>query len=171
MSVNEHLMTMKEQIRCEEDRDYVSSTSAAIEKHLLTIKNLIKKVIDNKDVFEGRFRKLQTFLIASRGQCALSFSRRRHPPLARLEKQQKFQAELSDFSHSTQLNLTTTNIVATLSKYHRAIDELKYQEQLSLNKVRTLEEQLCKVAAEERAQRLKCNFLTKQIQTFNVKAR
>jgi hypothetical protein len=55
-------------IQCNEDRESISAMTNTIEKHLLTIKNLIKKVIDNKDVFEGRFRKLQTLLIASRGK-------------------------------------------------------------------------------------------------------
>jgi hypothetical protein len=57
-----------DKIHCEQDREYISITSNLIDKHLLTIKNLIKKIIDNKDVFEGRFRKLQTLLIASRGR-------------------------------------------------------------------------------------------------------
>ncbi len=57
-----------DKIQCEQDREYILTTSNLIDKHLLTIKNLIKKVIDNKDVFEGRFRKLQTLLIASRGK-------------------------------------------------------------------------------------------------------
>ena len=73
-NIDDHLLTLMEKLQCEQDRDYVSSTSNSIEKHLLTIKNLIKKVIDNKDVFEGRFRKLQTLLIASRGESVLLFN-------------------------------------------------------------------------------------------------
>lgn len=68
MNINEHLMILLEKIQCEQDREYILATSNSIEKHLLIIKNLIKKIIDNKDVFEGRFRKLQTLLIASRGK-------------------------------------------------------------------------------------------------------
>ncbi len=68
MNINEHLKILLDQIQCELDREYILITKNSIEKHLLIIKNLIKKVIDNKDVFEGRFRKLQTLLIASRGK-------------------------------------------------------------------------------------------------------
>jgi hypothetical protein len=60
-------MILLHKIQYEQDPEYILTTTNSIEKHLLTIKNLIKKVIDNKDVFEGRFRKLQTLLIASRG--------------------------------------------------------------------------------------------------------
>ncbi|CAF3539704.1 unnamed protein product [Rotaria sp. Silwood1] len=66
MNINEHLIILINKIQCEQDREYILNTTDLIDKHLLTIKNLIKKVIDNKDVFEGRFRKLQTLLIASR---------------------------------------------------------------------------------------------------------
>lgn len=66
--MNEHLMMLMNKIQCEQDRDYILTTINLVDKHLSTIKNLIKKVIDNKDVFEGRFRKLQTLLIASRGK-------------------------------------------------------------------------------------------------------
>jgi hypothetical protein len=68
VNINEDLMNLLEKIQCEEDRECILITKNSIEKHLLIIKNLIKKVIDNKDVFEGRFRKLQTLLIASRGK-------------------------------------------------------------------------------------------------------
>ena len=67
MNINEHLTTLIDKIQCEQDREYVSTASNLIDKNLLTIKNLIKKIIDNKDVFEGRFRKIQTVLLASRG--------------------------------------------------------------------------------------------------------
>lgn len=67
MNINEHLTVLLNKIHCEQDRESISSTTNTIDKHLSTIKNLIKKVIDNKDVFEGRFRKLQSLLIASRG--------------------------------------------------------------------------------------------------------
>ena len=66
MNINEHLTILNEKIQCEQDRESISATSTLIEKHLSIIKNLIKKIIDNKDVFEGRFRKLQALLIASR---------------------------------------------------------------------------------------------------------
>jgi hypothetical protein len=66
-------MILWNKIQCEQDRECISTMTNTIEKHLLTIKNLIKKVIDNKDVFEGRFRKLQTLLIASRGKNEMIF--------------------------------------------------------------------------------------------------
>ena len=71
MNINEHLMILMEKIQGEQDQGCILTTSNLINKHLLTIKNLIKKIIDNKDVFEGRFRKLQTILIASRGEIIL----------------------------------------------------------------------------------------------------
>jgi hypothetical protein len=75
MNINEHLTMLINHLHSEQERDYVLTTANSIDKHLSTIKSLIKKVIDNKDVFEGRFRKLQSLLIASRGEqmiCALS---------------------------------------------------------------------------------------------------
>ena len=68
MSINEHWAMLIDQLHSEDERDHVLTTANSIDKHLSTIKSLIKKVIDNKDVFEGRFRKLQSLLIASRGQ-------------------------------------------------------------------------------------------------------
>ena len=68
MNINEHLLMLNEQIHCEQDRECLTTAASAIDKHICTIKNLIKKLIDNKDVFEGRFRKLQSLLIASRGK-------------------------------------------------------------------------------------------------------
>lgn len=68
VNISEHLKALLEKIQCEQDREYILSTSNTLEKYLLVIKNLIKKILDNKDVFEGRFRKLQTLLIASRGR-------------------------------------------------------------------------------------------------------
>ncbi|CAF5056701.1 unnamed protein product, partial [Rotaria sp. Silwood1] len=103
MNINEHLIILINKIQCEQDREYILNTTDLIDKHLLTIKNLIKKVIDNKDVFEGRFRKLQTLLIASR------------------EKQRKFQLELNEFSNSIELNLTPLNIISILKDYHHII--------------------------------------------------
>ena len=67
MNINEHLTMLINQLHLEQERDFVLTTANSIDKHLSTIKSLIKKVIDNKDVFEGRFRKLQSVLIASRG--------------------------------------------------------------------------------------------------------
>ncbi|UJR37775.1 hypothetical protein I4U23_030467 [Adineta vaga] len=152
-NISEYSKILMDTIQCEQDRDCITTTSNLIEKHLLIIKNLIKKVIDNKDVFEGRFRKLQTLLIASR------------------EKQQKFQMELNEFSHSNQSNLTSLNIISTLKEYHQTIEQLKCREQLFDEKILILEEQFNKLQADEKAQRLKCHFLTKQIQKLNSKTK
>ncbi|CAF4526558.1 unnamed protein product, partial [Rotaria socialis] len=124
MNINEHLMILLNKINGEQDREYIVTATNLVEKHLLAIKNLIKKVIDNKDVFEGRFRKLQTLLIASR------------------EKQRKFESELNEFSNSIQSNLTSANIVFILKDYHNVIEELKHKEKISNEKIIRLEEQL-----------------------------
>ncbi|CAF0970122.1 unnamed protein product [Adineta ricciae] len=153
MTINEHLTILNEKIQCEQDRESISTTSTLIEKHLSIIKNLIKKIIDNKDVFEGRFRKLQTLLIASR------------------HKQQKFQIELNEISQSSQTNVTSSNVISTLKEYHETIEELKVKEQLFDEKIRLLEEQLFKLQGDEKAQRLKCHFLTKQVQKMTSKAK
>jgi len=75
--------------------------------------------------------------------------------------------ELNEFSNSIQLNLTSSNIVSKLKEYHHAIEQLKYKDE----KVHLLEEQLIKIKADERAQRLKCTFLTKQVKKFNTKTK
>lgn len=68
VNIHENLIILLEKNQTVQDRESLSKTIQSIEKDLSTIKILIKKVIDNKDVFEGRFRKLQTLLIASRGK-------------------------------------------------------------------------------------------------------
>ncbi|CAF0779640.1 unnamed protein product [Adineta steineri] len=153
MNINEHLMILMDKIHCTQDQEYILTTSNLIDKYILIIKNLIKKVIDNKDVFEGRFRKLQTLLLASR------------------EKQQKFQLELNEFSNFIRLNLTSTNIIPILKDYHEMIEELKSKEEIATKNNRILEEQLMKVKVEERAERLKCIFLTKQLKKLNSKTK
>ncbi|CAF3532661.1 unnamed protein product [Rotaria sordida] len=151
MNINEHLTILTNKIQCEQDHEYILTTTNLIDKHLLTIKNLIKKVIDNKDVFEGRFRKLQTLLIASR------------------EKQRTFQLELNEFSNSIESNLTSSNIILILKDYHYTIEQLKCKEKISDEKIRRLEEQLLKIKKDEKTQRLKNISLTKQIEKFNTK--
>ncbi|CAF1271456.1 unnamed protein product [Rotaria sp. Silwood1] len=152
MNINEHLIILINKIQCEQDREYILNTTDLIDKHLLTIKNLIKKVIDNKDVFEGRFRKLQTLLIASR------------------EKQRKFQLELNEFSNSIELNLTPLNIISILKDYHHIIEELKYKEKISNEKIHRLEEKLLKMKKKnEKIQQSKNISLNKQIEKLNIK--
>ena len=80
-----------------------------------------------------------------------------------LEKQKKFQLELNEFSDSFQSNITSSNIVLMLKEYHRGLEQLKYKEEISSENIRLLEEQLSKIKNDEKAQRLKCSFLTKQM--------
>ncbi len=154
-------MVLLNKIQCEQDRECISSMTNTIEKHLLAIKNLIKKVIDNKDVFEGRFRKLQTLLIASRGKNSKYFLCEHFSNWFIKEKQQKFQLELNEFSS----NLTPANIVLILKEYYHTIEQMKSKEQILNDKIRRLEEQFIQIKAEEKSQRLKCISLAKQIKT------
>jgi hypothetical protein len=88
-----------------------------------------------------------------------------------LGKQQKFQLELTDFSNSIQLDLTSSNIISMLKEYHQTIEEFRFKEQISDEKIHILEEQLFKLRTDEKAQRLKCNFLTKQMKKINSKTK
>jgi predicted transcriptional regulator len=85
-----------------------------------------------------------------------------------LEKQQRFQLELKEYSHAP---LTPSNIVSTLEEYHQTIEELQYKERQSEDKIRQLEEQLTKNTASEKAHRTKCIFLAKQIKKLSTKAK
>lgn len=76
VNIHENLLILLEKMQTTHDRESISVTAQSIEKDLSIIKILIKKVIDNKDVFEGRFRKLQTLLIASRGKNKERFDER-----------------------------------------------------------------------------------------------
>ncbi len=69
--------------------------------------------------------------------------------------------ELNEFSNLIQTDLTSSNIVFVLKQYHHGIEQLKYKEQISDEKIRILEEELGKI----KAQRLKCISLTKQMNT------
>jgi hypothetical protein len=59
----------------------------------------------------------------------------------------------------------------TLKEYHHMMEEFRYKEQISDEKIRILEEQLFKLRTDEKAQRLKCNFLTKQMKKLNSKTK
>ncbi|CAF5205413.1 unnamed protein product, partial [Rotaria magnacalcarata] len=148
MNINEHLMILLNKINGEQDREYIVTATNLVDKHLLAIKNLIKKVIDNKDVFEGRFRKLQTLLIASR------------------EKQRRFESDLNEFSNSIQSNLTSANIVFILKDYHNVIEELKHREKISDEKINRLEEQLLQLKDDRSIESVstKANLTEKQEQ-------
>jgi hypothetical protein len=58
-----------------------------------------------------------------------------------------------------------------LKEYHQTIEQFKYKEQISDEKIRILEEQLIKIKAEEKAQRLKFISLTKQMSTKRIHSR
>ena len=104
------------------------------------IKNLIKKIIDNKDVFEGRFRKLQSLLIASRGK-EKQFERSKRNFYFE-EKQQKFQFEFNEFSEGMKIDVTSSNVINLLKDYCQTIEQMKSKEQLFEEKIQNLEEQL-----------------------------
>ena len=89
-------------------------------------------------------------------------------PRVCLEKQQRFQLALKEYSHAL---LTPVNIVATLEEYHQTIEGYRCREQVSADKIRQLEEQLTKSSATERAHRTKCLFLAKQIKKLSTKAK
>lgn len=87
------------------------------------------------------------------------------------EKQQKLQLELRDFSRSVPFDLNSSDIAAALKDYRQAVEEFQCKEQLSDEKIRLLEDQLSKSKAEEKAQRLKCLFLTKQMKKLSSKTK
>ena len=163
VNIHENLLVLLEKSQSVQDREVLSKTVQSIEKDLSTIKILIKKVIDNKDVFEGRFRKLQTLLIASRGEYFYVLDRRDFTVFIVQEKQQKFQTELNEFANSIQMELTPTNIVSVLNDYHLRMEEFKLNEQISNARFEELQEQLAQIKAEEQIQRLKCISLMKRM--------
>ena len=162
MNIHESWLILLEKIQCTQDRESISSTAHSIEKDLSTIKILIKKVIDNKDVFEGRFRKLQALLIASRGKYFVIFDGENRRIFLEV-KQQKLQTELNEFANSIQMELTPTNVVSVLNEYHQKVEELKLNEQIIHARIEELQEQFVQIKAEEQNQRLKCVLLMKQM--------
>lgn len=140
MNINENFVSLLNIIQCEQERDDLTAKTSSIEKSLLMIKNLIKKIIDNKDVFEGRFRKLQSLLIASRGK-EKQFERSKINFYFE-EKQQKFQFELNEFSEGMKIDVTSSNVINLLKDYCQTIEQMKSKEQLFEEKIQNLEEQL-----------------------------
>ena len=140
MNINENFVSLLNIIQCEQERDDLTAKTSSIEKSLLMIKNLIKKIIDNKDVFEGRFRKLQSLLIASRGK-EKQFERSKRNFYFE-EKQQKFQFELNEFSEGMKIDVTSSNVIDLLKDYCQTIEQMKSKEQLFEEKIQNLEEQL-----------------------------
>lgn len=126
VNINENFVSLLNIIQCDREQDDLTMKTTSIEKSLLIIKNLLKKIIDNKDVFEGRFRKLQSLLIASR------------------EKQQKFQCELNEFSEKMKIDVTSANVIDLLKDSYRTIEQMKSNEQLFEEKIQNLEEQFQK---------------------------
>lgn len=140
MNINENFVSLLNIIQCEQERDDLTAKTSSIEKSLLMIKNLIKKIIDNKDVFEGRFRKLQSLLIASRGK-EKQFERSKRNFYFE-EKQQKFQFEFNEFSEGMKIDVTSSNVINLLKDYCQTIEQMKSKEQLFEEKIQNLEEQL-----------------------------
>lgn len=140
MNINENFVSLLNIIQCEQERDDLTAKTSSIEKSLLMIKNLIKKIIDNKDVFEGRFRKLQSLLIASRGK-EKQFERSKRNFYFE-EKQQKFQFEFNEFSEGMKIDVTSSNVIDLLKDYCQTIEQMKSKEQLFEEKIQNLEEQL-----------------------------
>jgi len=140
VNINENFVSLLNIIQCEQERDDLTAKTSSIEKSLLMIKNLIKKIIDNKDVFEGRFRKLQSLLIASRGK-EKQFERSKINFYFE-EKQQKFQFELNEFSEGMKIDVTSSNVIDLLKDYCQTIEQMKSKEQLFEEKIQNLEEQL-----------------------------
>ncbi|CAF1535220.1 unnamed protein product, partial [Didymodactylos carnosus] len=95
--------------QCEIDRKQIRESSDTMDKHLTTVKLLIKKVIENKDIVEGRFRKLQTLLLASR------------------EKRQCIEVEIDDFFRlvDPRIEEKPSNIIQTLKTYQNELDHLR----------------------------------------------
>ena len=73
--------------------------------------------------------------------------------------------ELKEFSNLIQTNLTSSNIFLTLKDYHHTIEQLKYKQQISDEKIRQLE-QLLQVQIDEKTQQISLN---KQIQRLDSK--
>jgi len=140
VNINENFVSLLNIIQCEQERDDLTAKTSSIEKSLLMIKNLIKKIIDNKDVFEGRFRKLQSLLIASRGK-EKQFERSKINFYFE-EKQQKFQFEFNEFSEGMKIDVTSSNVINLLKDYCQTIEQMKSKEQLFEEKIQNLEEQL-----------------------------
>jgi len=140
VNINENFVSLLNIIQCEQERDDLTAKTSSIEKSLLMIKNLIKKIIDNKDVFEGRFRKLQSLLIASRGK-EKQFERSKRNFYFE-EKQQKFQFEFNEFSEGMKIDVTSSNVIDLLKDYCQTIEQMKSKEQLFEEKIQNLEEQL-----------------------------
>jgi len=140
VNINENFVSLLNIIQCEQERDDLTAKTSSIEKSLLMIKNLIKKIIDNKDVFEGRFRKLQSLLIASRGK-EKQFERSKRNFYFE-EKQQKFQFEFNEFSEGMKIDVTSSNVINLLKDYCQTIEQMKSKEQLFEEKIQNLEEQL-----------------------------
>ncbi|CAF4334010.1 unnamed protein product, partial [Adineta steineri] len=90
------------------------------QERLLNMKNLLKRLLENIQVFDTRFRKLQLLLIASR------------------EQQQCYQAELDDFFRLVDKRLITDveglcdsssnqrcRLISILEKYEHELDRLR----------------------------------------------
>ncbi|CAF3979575.1 unnamed protein product [Rotaria sp. Silwood2] len=126
------------------------------QEHLLNMKTLLKRVLENIQVFDIRFRKLQLLLIASR------------------EQQQCHQAELDDFfrlvdkrllSESEELSNSSLNqqrrLVSILEAYEYELDRLRRITRTNDDNIRSYERQLVEQQNMTSRWRMKNTFLEK----------
>ncbi|CAF2348613.1 unnamed protein product [Rotaria sp. Silwood2] len=126
------------------------------QEHLLNMKTLLKRVLENIQVFDIRFRKLQLLLIASR------------------EQQQCHQAELDDFfrlvdkrllSEREELSNSSLNqqrrLVSILEAYEYELDRLRRITRTNDDNIRSYERQLVEQQNMTSRWRMKNTFLEK----------
>ncbi|CAF0785720.1 unnamed protein product [Rotaria sordida] len=126
------------------------------QERLLNMKILLKRVLENIQVFDTRFRKLQLLLIASR------------------EQQQCHQAELDDFfrlvdkrllPESEQLSNSSSNqqrrLVSILGAYEHELDRLRRTTRTNDDIIRSQEQQLVEQQNMTSRWRMKNTFLEK----------
>ncbi|CAF0900307.1 unnamed protein product [Adineta steineri] len=107
------------------------------QERLLNMKNLLKRLLENIQVFDTRFRKLQLLLIASR------------------EQQQCYQAELDDFFRLVDKRLITDveglcdsssnqrcRLISILEKYEHELDRLRQVNRTNDDTIRLCERQI-----------------------------
>lgn len=130
------------------------------------MKNLLKRIFDNTQVFDSRFvvssifidvvkrfslfrfRKLQLLLIASRGSKMLRVSVRLNRWKPRLEQQQCHQAELEDFFRLVDKRLmnpttedqqtTRTRLASILQVYEKELERLRQMIRTNEETVRSM---------------------------------
>jgi len=125
------------------------------DERLTTMKTLLKRIFDNTNVFDHRFRKLQLLLIASR------------------EQQQCHQAELDDFFRLVDKRLTNNfdgqideqpnqkRLATILEIYDKEFDRLKQMIRTNEETIRTCEQNLLEQQSAASRWRMKATFYEK----------